>query len=132
VRLLGGNQRAPDGASLMRSRYFVVASLLVILGVLGFTMADPLFGVFEVTPIANAIHVLAGICAALAATRGIGSMRMWGQILGFMFLALSITAFATDAAFVSNALPLTDNHAWLHLALACVFLYHAFLAPPTI
>jgi hypothetical protein len=116
----------------MRSRYLVVALLLVILGVLGFVLADPLFGKVEVTPLGNAVHVLAGLCTAIAATRGIGSMRMWGKILGFLFLALSIAAFAADGTLIGNALPLTDSNAWLHLALACVFLYHALLAPPTL
>jgi Domain of unknown function (DUF4383) len=116
----------------MRFRYFVLALLLVMLGVLGFAVGDPLFGSIEVTPLGNALHVLAGLCTAVAATRGIGSMRMWGKILGFLFLALSIAAFAAEGTLVANALPLTDSNAWLHLALACVFLYHALLAPPTL
>ena len=116
----------------MARRYHVIAGVLIVLGGLGFVLPTPLFGVFEVTPLLNVVHLAAGVLAGAAATRGLGTMRAWGQILGYVFAALAVAGFATDADAVANLLPLSTRNAWFHLAMALVFLYHALLAPPTL
>jgi hypothetical protein len=116
----------------MAPRFYLVGAGLVIIGVLGFVLPGPLLEVFEVTPLLNAIHIGAGATAAFAATRGLGTMRKCGQILGYLFAALCAAAFATDAPSVANLLPLSTSNAWFHLAMTLVFLYHALLAPPTL
>ena len=116
----------------MARRYYALAAALFALGVLGFLLPGPLFGFFDVTPASNAIHLGAGVLTALAARRGLGTMRSWGQMLGYLFAGLTIAAVATDGSSVANLLPLTNSNAWFHLALSLVFLYHALLAPPTL
>lgn len=116
----------------MARRYYVLAALLAGLGLLGFAMPSPLFGVFETTPLLNALHLLGALGTAAAAARGLAPMRSWGQVAGYAFAALAIAAFATDGESVANLLPLSAANAWFHLATALVFLYHALLAPPTI
>ena len=116
----------------MARRYFVLAGLLAALGLLGFAMRSPLFGVFETTALLNVVHLAAAVGTAVSALRGLGTMRLWGQIAGYVFAALAIAGFATDAASVANLLPLSAANAWFHLVMALVFLYHALLAPPTI
>ena len=116
----------------MATRYYLVGAVLMLIGIVGFLVPSPVFGVFEVTPPLNALHVGAGGMAIGAATRGLGTMRSWGKLLGVIFVGLTIAAFALDAATVANVLPLTDSNAWFHLVVALVFLYHALLAPPTL
>jgi hypothetical protein len=116
----------------MRRRYYIAAAVLISVGVAGFLFPSPLGGIFEVTPLLNGVHVAAGIAAALAASRGLGTMRWWGQLLGYAFTALAVAGFATDASAAANLLPLSDSNAWFHLTMALVFLYHALLAPPTL
>jgi hypothetical protein len=116
----------------MARRYFTIAAVLAGMGILGFVAAGPVFGVYETTPALNVLHLLAALGTAIAATRGIGSMRTWGQLLGYVFAALAIAGFAADADLVANLLPLTHSNAWVHLVLALLFLYHALLAPPTL
>jgi NADH:ubiquinone oxidoreductase subunit K len=116
----------------MARRFYLLAAVLAVIGVLGFVTASPMFGVFETTPLLNAVHLGAAVLTFIAATRGLGTMRAWGQVLGYIFAALTIAGFATDADFVANLLPLSDSNAWFHLALTLVYLYHALLAPPTI
>ena len=116
----------------MATRYYVLGTVLMLVGIVGFLRPSPLFGLFEVTPPLNALHLGAGAMAIGAATRGLGTMRAWGKLLGFVFVGLTIAGFAMDAATVANVLPLTDSNAWFHLVMASVFLYHALLAPPTV
>jgi hypothetical protein len=116
----------------MARRYYVVAALLILVGLAGILLSNPIAGVFEVTPLLDGIHIVAGVVTALAASRGLGTMRAWGQMLGYLFAALAVAGFATDAQSAANLLPLSDSNAWFHLVLALVYLYHALLAPPTI
>ena len=116
----------------MARRYYVFAALLAVLGLIGFAVPSPLFGVFGTTPLLNAVHLLAALGTAIAAARGLGPMRWWGQVAGYVFAALAIAGFATDGDSVANLLPLSAANAWFHLATALAFLYHALLAPPTI
>jgi hypothetical protein len=116
----------------MARRYYVIAAVLVAIGVAGFLLPSPLFGVFEVTMVLNAWHVLAGVAAAIAATRGVGTMRSWGQGLGYVFAALTVAGFVMEPETVNYMLPLSTANAWFHLLVTLVFLYHALLAPPTL
>jgi hypothetical protein len=132
VRVLGGESGTREGARVMATRFFFLAAVLVTLAVLGFAMPSPLFGVFETTPTLNIIHGGAGVMAAIAATRGLGTMRACGQILGYTFAALSVAGMVTDAGAVAHVLPLTNSNVWFHLVATLVFLYYALLAPPTL
>jgi hypothetical protein len=116
----------------MATRYYIVGFLLILLGIVGFFAAESIAGVLDVTSPLNAIHMAAGAMTIGAATRGLGTMRAWGKLLGFSFAILAVAGFTLDGATVNDLLPLTDNNAWLHLVFALVFLYHALLAPPTL
>ena len=116
----------------MAIRYYAIAAVLAAVGLLGLVLPAPLFGVFETTALLNGLHLAASVIAAIAAARGLGTMRAWGQLLGYVFAALSITAFAAGPEFVNGVLPLSSSNAWFHLVVALMFLYYALLAPPTL
>jgi hypothetical protein len=115
----------------MSRRFYFLSTVLIVFAVLGFVLPTPLFGVFEVTPLLNAVHLGAGVVTALAARRGLGTMRNWGRLLGYLFAALTVAAVMIDGDAVADLLPLSDANAWLHLGVTMVFLYHALLAPPS-
>ncbi len=106
----------------MRAQYYVSGVLLVLLGALGFILPRPLFGQLPVTVVHNAAHLAAGVIALTAAARGLLAMRMVGRLLGVAFVVLATAGFVMDSGAT----------AWLHVALALFFLYHALLAPPTL
>jgi hypothetical protein len=114
----------------MRRRYYAVAAVLALAGLAGLARPAALAGWFGATPVSNAVHLGAAVCTAYAATRGLGAMRWWGKVLGLLFVGLAVAAIALDDATVAHLLPLTNSHAWFHLIIGCVFLYHALLAPP--
>jgi hypothetical protein len=116
----------------MARRFYILGSALIALGVGGFFADGTVAGVFEVTPLLNVVHIAAGAITAYSATRGLGTMRVCGQALGYVFAAFTIAAFALDGSAIGNVLPLSTANAWFHLTLTLVFLYHALLAPPTL
>ena len=116
----------------MARRFYAIAASLAVIGGLGFLLPSPILGVFETTPALNTIHLAAAVVSAFAATRGIGTMRSCGRLLGYVFAALAVAGFVIDAASVGNVVPLSATNAWFHLVMALVLLYHALLAPPVL
>jgi hypothetical protein len=114
----------------MALRFAVLALALVVIGLLGFVMPNPVFGILDVTAALNVIHLATGAAAGISATRGLGTMRACGRWLGYTFSVLTAAAIVTDGPAIANLLPLTNSNAWFHLALALAFLYNALLAPP--
>lgn len=112
----------------MKTLYLVVGSVLVLVGIVGFVMPSPLFGVFEVNALHNVIHLLSGALTILAATQGVGAMRTWGRIFGIVYLAVGIAGFVTPDLYGLMHVNTPDN--LLHIGLAAVFLYVGLIAPP--
>lgn len=112
----------------MKNIYLVVGAVLVLVGVLGFVMPSPLLGIFEVNTLHNIIHLASGALTLVAAMQGIGAMRMWGRAFGLVYLAVGILGFVDPALFGLMHVNLPDN--LLHVALAAIFLYVGFVAPP--
>ena len=115
----------------MKALYLVLGSVLVLLGIVGFVLPSPLLGLFEVNMIHNIVHIASGALTLLAATQGIGAMRLWGKVFGLVYLVVAILGFVMPGGnlFDLMAVNMPDN--LLHVALAAVFLYVGFLAPPT-
>lgn len=124
-----GNQSGGNGPeSIMRNLFLLLGVVLVVVGVLGFVLPSPLLGVFEVNTLHNIVHLASGALTLLAATQGIGAMRLWGRIFGLVYLLVAIVGFPMPDMFGLMHVNTADN--LLHLALAAVFLYAGFVAPP--
>jgi hypothetical protein len=67
-----------------------------------------------------------------AAMQGIGGMRLWGKIFGLVYLAVAILGFVIPGGDIFGLIHVNMPDNLLHLALAAVFLYVGFLAPPTL
>jgi hypothetical protein len=112
----------------MKNIYLVLGSVLFLVGILGFVMPSPLLGIFELNTLHNIIHLASGGLTILAATQGIGAMRTWGRAFGLVYLAVGIFGFVDPNLFGLMHVNMPDN--LLHVALAAIFLYVGFVAPP--
>ena len=112
----------------MKTLYLVLGAVLVLVGVLGFVMPSPLLGLFEVNALHNIVHLASGALTLLAATQGIGAMRLWGRIFGLVYLAVGVIGFVMPDMFGLMHVNMPDN--LLHVGLAALFLYVGFVAPP--
>ncbi|NBE84564.1 DUF4383 domain-containing protein [Micromonospora rubida] len=112
-----------------------VAALFLLLGVLGFipgitigyhdmtfaghTSGAKLFGLFQVSVLHNALHLLFGL-AGLVLARSIGGSRIFLAGGGAIYLGLWLYGFAIEFSAEHSAvnfIPLNDADNWLHLAL---------------
>jgi hypothetical protein len=116
----------------MKILYLVLGSVLVLVGILGFVLPSPLFGLFEVDLNHNIIHIASGALTLFAALQGIGGMRLWGKIFGLVYLAVAILGFVIPGGDIFGIIHVNMPDNFLHIALAAVFLYVGFLAPPTL
>jgi hypothetical protein len=112
----------------MKNLYVALGAVLVLVGILGFVMPSPLLGLFEVNMLHNIIHLASGALTLVAATQGIGAMRMWGRVFGIVYLAVGVTGFVEPNMFGLMHVNMPDN--LLHIGLAAAFLYVGLLAPP--
>lgn len=110
----------------------VVGAIFLLVGILGFipgvtTNYDQLsgaghhsgallLGVFQVSYLHNAVHVLFGI-AGLAMARAIRLARIYLVAGGIIYLALWIYGLLIDHDSAANFIPLNNADNWLHLVL---------------
>jgi uncharacterized protein DUF4383 len=113
----------------MRGVYLLVGAALLIVGALGY-FQNPILGVITANPYHNLLHVGSGLATLAAARRGILAMRRWGTLGGLLFTALAIAGFALRRGDFFGLMHLDRPDNVMHAALAAIFLYYAWLAPP--
>lgn len=110
---------------LARTVAVVFGAIYLLIGIIGFVLDSPLFGLFEVNWLHNVVHILFGATllygsmshsTAVQATRGVGAVLLILGILGFIS--------ADGFSFV----PLGGNDIWLHLATGAILLATGFMA----
>lgn len=97
-----------------------ISVALLIVGGLGF-FSDPLFGVFEVDPLHNIIHLLTGVLGLLVISLDWDEMFM--RVSGVVYGLIAVWGF-----WMGEMLGMTMNTAdnVLHLVLALAFLVLGF------
>ena len=110
---------------LARTVAVAFGAVYLLLGIVGFVLDNPLFGLFEVNWLHNIVHILVGASllygsmsysTAIQATRGVGAVLFVLGILGFV------------AADGFGLVPLGGNNIWLHLASGAILLATGFMA----
>jgi hypothetical protein len=121
----------------VRMRAGAVAIALLVIGVLGFAprvtthyrdisfagrdSGAELFGIFQVSVLQNALHILFGVVGiALSGTRE--GARAFLAAFGSLFVVLWIYGLAVEQSSDANFLPLDTADSWLHLALGAAML----------
>ena len=78
---------------LARTVAAVFGAIYLLVGIIGFVLESPLFGLFEVNALHNIVHILLGAillygsmsyAAAVQTTRGVGAVLLILGILGFI------------------------------------------------
>lgn len=113
----------------MRGVYRAVGVALVSVGMLGY-FQNPVLGLFTSNPYHNLLHIGSGLAMVIAARHGILSMRRWGMLLGLLYSALAIAGFTLRRGDFFGLMHLDRPDNLLHVGLAVIYLYYAWLAPP--
>jgi hypothetical protein len=102
----------------------VFGAIYLVVGLIGFVLETPLFGLFEVNALHNIVHILLGAIllygatstpAAVMATRGVGAVLVLLGILGIPF----------PDGF--GLVPLGGNDIWLHLVTGAILLAAGYM-----
>ncbi len=125
----------------MNTRTFAMIFGIVFLavGVLGFvpgvvqnSMGEGLhqhgmlLGLFPISPLHNAAHILFGLWG-LAASRSLGGAVAYFKVVAVAYALLAILGLIPSTAYLFNMIPLGGNDVWLHAALAIVAAYFGFV-----
>ena len=113
----------------MKKAYLVMGTLLLLGGGVGLVQ-NPVLGLFEVNLLLNLIHLGSGVLTVAAAFKGIGTMRTWGKLFGFFYLAVAIAGSVVPQGNFLGLMHLNVPDNVLHVILALFFLYYGLLAPP--
>jgi Domain of unknown function (DUF4383) len=98
---------------MARTVAVVFGAIYLVLGLVGFVLASPLFGLFEVNALHNVVHVLFGavlLLGSMSTESAIGTTRWVGAVL-FLF---GLLGFLSPDAW--GLMPLGGNDIWLHLS----------------
>ncbi|MCI4061045.1 DUF4383 domain-containing protein [Micromonospora sp. R77] len=131
-----------DGRAPVRRAAGGLAVLFLLLGLLGFVpgvtsgFADlrwaghhsgaMLLGVFQVSVLHNAVHLLFGV-VGLALARTAGGARTWLVGGGAVYLVLWLYGLAVDQRSAANFVPVNDADGWLHLLLGAAMIASGLL-----
>lgn len=114
---------------MVKSLAYVVGIVFLTIGVLGFVPAltpdGLLLGVFEVDAMHNAVHIISGVLAVIAAATSTAAALWYFRIFGIIYALVTVLGFiGNDPVLGLVVVNSADN--WLHLTLALVFLIIGF------
>jgi hypothetical protein len=97
----------------------VLGAVYVALGIIGYVVAGPLLGLFEVNELLNLVHVVAGGVLLYGVT-ATATATMVSSRIGILLILMGLLGFAAADGF--GVMPLGGNDIWLHLSSGAVLL----------
>lgn len=107
---------------------YVFGVVFTLVGILGFFMASPLLGIFEVNALHSAIHLATGIIMLAVAYMWSESSRMTAQIFGVVYALVAILGFVMGEGMLLGLIQVNMEDNILHTLVALVLLYAGFTA----
>ena len=92
----------------------------------GLNQHGMLLGLFPISPLHNAVHILFGLWG-LAASRSLGGAVAYFKVVAIAYALLTILGLIPSTAYLFNMIPLGGNDVYLHAALALVAAYFGFV-----
>jgi|CXWL01.1.fsa_nt_gi hypothetical protein len=116
---------------MVKTITLLFGAILALVGLVGFFIPSPLFGIFEVNALHNAIHLATG-----ALLLGVGffspqSSRMTLGVFGIIYAIVAVLGFVMPGDTILGLIPSNTADDGLHTLLALVFLYGGFMTEST-
>lgn len=108
---------------------YVLGAVFIIIGLLGFVMKSPLFGLFAVDTLHNIVHLASGILALIFATRGDSQAKMFALVLGIVYALVTVLGFLAGDGKVLGLLMVNGADNILHLILAILLIIAGVTKP---
>jgi hypothetical protein len=97
----------------------VFGSIYVLLGMIGFVLESPLFGLFDVNGLLNLVHIVLGAVLLYGATSTLSAIQNTRRIGAILFV-LGLLGFVSADGW--GFMPLGANDIWLHLSSGAILL----------
>jgi hypothetical protein len=114
------------GWGLARTAAAVFGVVYVLVGLVGFIIETPLFGLFPVSMLHNVVHIVLGailLYGAMSTSAAIMTTRVIGAIL----LVLGVLGIFVAEPLGAGVLPIGGNDVWLHLGSGVILLAAGFM-----
>lgn len=100
--------------------------IMIVIGILGFlpdfTPNNLLFGIFEVNPMHNVVHLLTGLVAVVCGLSNATAAKTFFILFGLVYGAIAALGFIQGPGLLYGmAINQADN--WLHVGISLVSLY---------
>jgi hypothetical protein len=102
----------------------VFGAIYVVIGLVGFVLDSPLFGLFDVNALHNIVHILLGAILLYGAT-STSAATMATRGVGLVLVLLGIVGIPIADGF--GLVPLGGNDIWLHLATGAILLAAGYM-----
>lgn len=95
----------------------IFAAIYLALGLIGFVVASPILGLFEVNGLHNLVHVVIGAALLYGATSTELAI-VTSRRVGILLFLVGLLGFVSADAF--GFMPIGGNDIWLHLSTGAV------------
>jgi hypothetical protein len=89
-----------------------------------------LLGIFPISPLHNAVHLLFGLWG-LAASRSTGGAVTYFRAVALIYALLTVLGLIASTADLFGMIPLMGNDVYLHAALAVVAAFFGWMNRPS-
>ena len=107
----------PTVMCMARTVATVFGTMYVLLGISGFVLESPIFGLFDVHGLLNLVHVVLGAALLYGATSAELAIAMSRRV-GILLFLVGLLGFVSADAF--GFMPIGGNDIWLHLSTGAV------------
>ncbi len=97
----------------------VFGAIYLFVGIIGFVVATPLFGLFHVNGLHNLVHIVLGGALLYGATSTASAVQA-SRWVGAVLFILGLLGFISADGF--GFMPLGGNDIWLHLSSGAILL----------
>lgn len=115
---------------MLKNIAITFGAILLIVGVLGFIPAlapnGLLFGIFEVGPLHNIVHLLTGAAAVAVGFASEYASQTYFKVFGVVYALVAILGFFFGDQDLLGIMAHNWPDVWLHVAIAVVALYLGF------
>ena len=113
---------------LNRTIAAILGVIYLVIGVAGFILTSPLFGLFDVSLLHNVVHVIFG-AVLLWGAMDTANAVLANRWVGIVLLVLGVLGFIVGNSL--NFLPLGGYDIWLHLVSGAILTIVSFMGART-
>ncbi len=111
---------------MVKNGLLLFGGIFVVVGILGFVLGSPLFGIFAVDTLHNIIHLVSGLVFLVVALFLADSAKMTAKIFGIVYAIVALLGLVVPGDMIFGLIHANLWDDLLHVALSAALLYIGF------